>query len=87
MKKKKNLNHTKKFFLLLLIFIIFRFWMTKGIEMSICAIDLKMNDLDCQKISKIRSPAPVYHKFNITQKFMVKLKKIKIKFFFNLVRF
>lgn len=42
--------------------------------MSICAIDLKINDLDCQKVSKARSPAPVYHEFNITQKFMVKLK-------------
>lgn len=50
-------------------------WTTKGIEMSICALDLKMNDLDCQKISKTRSPAPVYHEFSVTQKFMASFAK------------
>lgn len=54
---------------------VFRMWTTKGIEMSICALDLKMNDLDCQKISKTRSPAPVYHEFSVTQKFMASFAK------------
>uniref|UniRef100_A0A915ERT2 MAM domain-containing protein n=1 Tax=Ditylenchus dipsaci TaxID=166011 RepID=A0A915ERT2_9BILA len=41
----------------------------KGVQMSICVLNLDMEEKECQKISLARSPAPSIHRFESTEKF------------------
>lgn len=49
----------------------FRIWATKGVQLSICAMSLEMKELECQRISLMRSPAPSLHRFDLTSAFLV----------------
>lgn len=48
-----------------------RIWATKGVELEVCALDLEMNDLECQKPMLAQSPASSFHHFKQTSRFVV----------------
>ncbi|CAD5219314.1 unnamed protein product [Bursaphelenchus okinawaensis] len=54
--------------------ITFRVWANKGLQVEVCAMDLDMNELECQLVSIERSPAPSTHHFAYTKNFMYGIK-------------
>ncbi|CAD5226328.1 unnamed protein product [Bursaphelenchus xylophilus] len=52
----------------------FRVWANKGLGVDVCAMDLDMNELECQQVSIERSPAPSTHHFSYTKNFMYGIK-------------
>jgi hypothetical protein len=48
----------------------FRVWASKGVKISVCVLDLDMNELECRHVSTMRSPAPSSHHFEQTKNFM-----------------
>ncbi|KAK0398099.1 hypothetical protein QR680_002427 [Steinernema hermaphroditum] len=46
-----------------------RFWATKEVVMSVCAVNMDMEDLECHKVPMSQSPSPVELKFQQTSSF------------------
>ncbi|TMS37696.1 hypothetical protein L596_004576 [Steinernema carpocapsae] len=46
-----------------------RFWATKDVAISVCAVDMDMVDLECHNVPMSQSPSPVEFKFQQTNSF------------------